>query len=977
MELQALIRYASRILLAFAVLTSGIAFAAPPVPLNSPATAVPGTITTYGTQPNQAVSGNPGIGTSGANVCVANGTCTRSGTTNFTGPIQVNGTAQSFPASGILLGTTDAQSPTNKTINADANTLQNLRTGNFATGIIDPDPTLSANSNSVIATQAATKAYADNAANGLVYKTPVQLATTGSNISLSGEQTIDGTLTSSSPVLVKDETDATTNGIYTSGSGAWVRRSDANTGALLKNAAVLVTAGSANANSTWTCPCAAVTIGITAINFVKISGSNTYTGSNGVQLIGNQFSTDSTVTRNTAAQTLTGKNMDGGSNTFTNIPNGGLVHSAVTVGGQAIALGGTTANQGGGGKLQLSTGSTTTNDCVKYDSSGNTVDAGAACGTSILALAGASGQLQSNNGAGNLAAVAIGTGSGTVAAGNDSRIVGAAQQAGNNTMSGTNAFTGAFTQTQGQDIPWQRYNPVVTPPAEFSAPPGTSLCGSAISSEANGLNPLIVALPVAPPPGCVVFLYASGSVNPIWIDPNPGGGTGGNSGAYIKTNDFDRVATLFTLPGSEGHAGFFLRYVSNGIGWQFNDGVAPPSSLYRYNLHHGAVRFDHDPSLAQTRLCPHGDGGLIILRKLTYIAPTCIPMPDATVGANSTFYYVYALRQVQVPVVATEPGGSGSHCPTITTGAICMTLLNFGDATYFQNGGAITAVNFGLNPLGATLPVGTTGANVYDDPNTVVFKTIGTPNVTYIGLSDVSYVAPEAAASYAGGTTPQLAFTVLKPDSAPILDPLTEVMVNQSRSFETLVGAVYVDAGGNVVSSPCEQNVTSYYNRLPAQFKCVLATSTSTSASTYRTPAASFQGQFISFGSPNSGGNPAVPFTGAARVVAPGTSAPFGGLAVIFDHISRAGNSVCATGATPEAPDNQTGVSMAQSVNHDLAVSGITTAPQEGFENYMHACFFSSTLPGGGGSSGGTVNILGTTDTGLPGGTIMTALLWQ
>ena len=37
--------------------------------------------------------------------------------------------------------------------------------------------------------------------------------------------------------------------------------------------------------------------------------------------------------------------------------------------------------QGNGTKFQLSTGATTTNDCVKYDANGNTVDAGAACGS--------------------------------------------------------------------------------------------------------------------------------------------------------------------------------------------------------------------------------------------------------------------------------------------------------------------------------------------------------------------------------------------------------------------------------------------------------------------------------------------------------------------------------------------------------------------------------------------------------------------
>jgi hypothetical protein len=51
-----------------------------------------------------------------------------------------------------------------------------------------------------------------------------------------------------------------------------------------------------------------------------------------------------------------------------------------------VANGGTgvTATQGNGTKVQLSTGATVTNDCVKFDANGNTVDAGAACGTGGL-----------------------------------------------------------------------------------------------------------------------------------------------------------------------------------------------------------------------------------------------------------------------------------------------------------------------------------------------------------------------------------------------------------------------------------------------------------------------------------------------------------------------------------------------------------------------------------------------------------------
>jgi len=47
------------------------------------------------------------------------------------------------------------------------------------------------------------------------------------NVTLSGEQTINGVITSASRVGVTGQSDATENGIYTTGAGAWVRTADA------------------------------------------------------------------------------------------------------------------------------------------------------------------------------------------------------------------------------------------------------------------------------------------------------------------------------------------------------------------------------------------------------------------------------------------------------------------------------------------------------------------------------------------------------------------------------------------------------------------------------------------------------------------------------------------------------------------------------------------------------------------------------
>ena len=64
---------------------------------------------------------------------------------------------------------------------------------------------------------------------GLAIKAPLRVATTGTNIALSGLQTIDGVaLAAGDRVLVKDQTDPTTNGIYAASTGTWNRTTDAN-----------------------------------------------------------------------------------------------------------------------------------------------------------------------------------------------------------------------------------------------------------------------------------------------------------------------------------------------------------------------------------------------------------------------------------------------------------------------------------------------------------------------------------------------------------------------------------------------------------------------------------------------------------------------------------------------------------------------------------------------------------------------------
>lgn len=132
---------------------------------------------------------------------------------------------------------------------------------------------LTLNADPSSALHAATKQYVDARAAGLDPKESVDCATTA-NITLSGEQTIDGVLTSTSRVLVKNQTDATQNGIYVSASGAWARSSDMDTTAeASKGSFTLVAAGTANAGKLYFISTAPATLGSNNMDWSLLSAT--------------------------------------------------------------------------------------------------------------------------------------------------------------------------------------------------------------------------------------------------------------------------------------------------------------------------------------------------------------------------------------------------------------------------------------------------------------------------------------------------------------------------------------------------------------------------------------------------------------------------------------------------------------------------------------------------------------------------------
>ena len=135
---------------------------------------------------------------------------------------------------------------------------------------------------------ASTKAYVDSVAQGLDVKGSCR-ASTVSNITLSGAQTIDGVvIIAGDRVLVKDQSTAADNGIYLCASGTWTRTTDADTWIKLTGAFTFIEDGTANDNTGWVCTIPpGGTLGTTAVTFEQFSGAGQITAGLGLSKTGN------------------------------------------------------------------------------------------------------------------------------------------------------------------------------------------------------------------------------------------------------------------------------------------------------------------------------------------------------------------------------------------------------------------------------------------------------------------------------------------------------------------------------------------------------------------------------------------------------------------------------------------------------------------------------------------------------------------
>lgn len=125
------------------------------------------------------------------------------------------------------------------------------------------------NSGTLTPSWIASQAYVQGELQKLDSKQSVRAATVA-NITLSGAQTIDGVVLSvGDRVLVKDQVDAKTNGIYLVAASAWTRPADADSGTKLTSGArVAVEEGAINAGKAWyLATSGAISVGSTALQF--------------------------------------------------------------------------------------------------------------------------------------------------------------------------------------------------------------------------------------------------------------------------------------------------------------------------------------------------------------------------------------------------------------------------------------------------------------------------------------------------------------------------------------------------------------------------------------------------------------------------------------------------------------------------------------------------------------------------------------
>jgi len=171
-----------------------------------------------------------------------------------------------------------------------------------------------------------TKRYADSIAAGLIPKAAVLVATTG-NSGLSGLTTIDGvTLSNGDRVLVKDNTDASENGIYIASASTWTRATDFDgnpNGEVSAGNIIPVLSGDTQYSTLWVLVTPnPIVVGTTDLEFTLFSEPHALIPGVGISINGNVIAVD--------GASLAGNSISWTGNTFNVDVNSGTLSTALT-----------------------------------------------------------------------------------------------------------------------------------------------------------------------------------------------------------------------------------------------------------------------------------------------------------------------------------------------------------------------------------------------------------------------------------------------------------------------------------------------------------------------------------------------------------------------------------------------------------------------------------------------------------------------
>jgi hypothetical protein len=187
---------------------------------------------------------------------------------------------------GDVVGTTDAQTISNKTLGGD------LAAGGFQiTNLGTPNNS----------TDAATKGYVDAVSEGL-HVHPAARAAILTNVAIAtalenGDTAGGVTLATGDRILLNGQTNGAENGIYVvQASGQALRATDFDTATEVDSGDFIFVSAGTYANTGWVQTLKPATIGTDPISFTQFSGAGTFTAGNGLDLDGTVFSIDETVT---------------------------------------------------------------------------------------------------------------------------------------------------------------------------------------------------------------------------------------------------------------------------------------------------------------------------------------------------------------------------------------------------------------------------------------------------------------------------------------------------------------------------------------------------------------------------------------------------------------------------------------------------------------------------------------------------------